>query len=295
MAVLAPNIDLFLLLLVGLKGTEKAIDLSGLADGNVEDLSTPLSRNVFYFIVECVVKTYSAKRVMRWIEKHRGRSAIEMITVSDIAYSIVVIENGKDVWDQQEYIKTLPESEKLKYKNPKSLSIEERGEYTKALPKYTQRKGKKSGYLSCGWSKEGRLRYKKILARWSALYKDKDWLCEWQAGWDEFVEETSVCSYWRREAGYDRRELDDPIESEEEEEVCDDNEFCSRGTSARLVVHERPTESMTGDTILGEESTPETAEDESESEHESAPPLPPHLPDLESSEHARRLRFDTTP
>ena len=120
------------------------------------------------------------------------------------------------------------------------------------------------------------------------MYKNSDWLVEWKACWDDFVEETKVCSYWRKEPAYDKGG-DDFIESEEEDEICDDIKFFSRGTSSRLVIKEKTVPDMTGDTILGEEGTPLTADDDSESEDEGSP-----LPGLPSpTSEGKRLSFDS--
>ena len=59
------------------------------------------------------------------------------------------------------------------------------------------------------------------------MFKDEEWVCEWKAHWEEFLEETNVCSYWKRESSYDKY-MDDPIESDEEEEVCDEEFFVRR-------------------------------------------------------------------
>lgn len=185
-----------------------------------------MRKKLFHFIVECVVKTYGQSKITKWVEKHPGKTVLDMITVSDIAYSVVVIDNSSKVWEQQEHIKTLDDEEQEKFKNPKLLPARERAEYAKVLPKYTQRKGKKAGYLASGWNNDGRLKYKDVKKNWDMLYEIDDWLELWREDWENFCAETKLCSYWVRKVGATSAgDVGKDGEVEIEEEICDDNEF----------------------------------------------------------------------
>ena len=97
------------------------------------------SNMMFDFIVDCVLKTYGWRYVGKWIEKSPGKLVIDLITVSDIAYAIAVVENCGEVWEQQEEIKSMTPTQQEKFKNPMALPASQRAKYTKKVPKYTRR------------------------------------------------------------------------------------------------------------------------------------------------------------
>lgn len=237
------------------------MDLTLLTGGNAYEKLDVLHPNVaahlLHFILECVVKTYSARHVTDWIEKNAGKTTLDMITASDVAYAIVVVENSGHVWDQQERIKTLPEEEQEKYKNPKLLPPEEQEEYAKEEPKYTRRKGRRAGYMTCGWSKKGKLRYMEIVSKWDALFKNEDWKGELRVMWEDFIEESGVCSYWTKGPKKSRGTVDTNSFSEDDDEVCDDDQFFCRGDSSRLAPLEQVQEKALADEsedMVGEDS-----------------------------------------
>ena len=192
------------------------------------------SNMMFDFIVDCVLKTYGWRYVGKWIEKSPGRSVLDIITVSDIAYAITVIENSKDVWEQQEEIKSMSPTQQAKFKNPKALPASQRKRYTRKVPKYTTRKGRVAGYMATGWTKDGKKRYMEIKNRWEELYKDALWNEQWYRCWEYYAEKFDVVSYWvkNKPVGDQGTTSND----KDEEEVCDDNLFCSRGTGDRIAV-----------------------------------------------------------
>jgi hypothetical protein len=210
----------------------KDLEVTSMSPGCVADLTYTLYK-IFAFIVECVVKTYGWRQVGEWIEKNRGKTVLDMITVSDIAYSITIIENNGKVWDQQELIKRASAVEQEKFKNPRSVPLRDREKYVKKLPKYTSRKGRKSGYLSSGWTKEGKSRFNEIRKTWTDLYEDKFWLDLWQMHWEEYSEKTEVCSYWVKSA-VDTSAEDGANKEDDDDDVCDDDMFCSKPMGKRF-------------------------------------------------------------
>ena len=203
-------------------------NLSNLTDPK-RDMTSDETSNIFYFIVECVVKTYGTKKISSYIERNVDSTVLDMITVSDIAYSVVVIENSGDVWEQQEYLKTCDAEELEEYKNPDKLEPEEKEMYQKKTPKYTQRKGRRAGYLSSGWNNAGRHRYREIMARWRELYADEGWYSAWTEEWTAFCEATNACAYWSRKVSSSVLESTSTEIVMQEEEVCDDDQ-CFRNT-----------------------------------------------------------------
>jgi hypothetical protein len=46
------------------------------------------------FIDKYVTRLYSTRTVSEWLTKNKGKTVFDMITMSDIAYTVAVIENG---------------------------------------------------------------------------------------------------------------------------------------------------------------------------------------------------------
>lgn len=227
-------------------------DLIG--DEEEDQMILERTRNMMYdFISDCVLKTYGWRFVGKWIEKSPGKSVMDMITVSDIAYAITVIENSKEVWEQQEEIKAMSPTQQEKFKNPKALPASQRKKYTKKVPKYTTRKGRVAGYLATGWTKDGKKRYMEIKKTWDTLYKDDLWIEQWLRCWDDYAERYEILSYWvKNKSGLGDQGTAD--KEKDEDEVCDDTLFCSSSTGARVTV-------VTNEGLAGNLSEEENGED----------------------------------
>ncbi len=85
------------------------------------------------FVDKYNTRLYGTRMVSEWFTKNKGKTAFDMITMSDIAYTVAVIENGRKKWDE------------LKYKNG-SDGHEELPKKTK----FTKRGGSKRQYNSIG-------------------------------------------------------------------------------------------------------------------------------------------------
>ena len=51
------------------------------------------------FVDKYVSRVYGTRTVSEWLSKNREKMIFDMITMSDIAYTVAVIENGHERWD----------------------------------------------------------------------------------------------------------------------------------------------------------------------------------------------------
>ena len=52
------------------------------------------------FMDKYVTVLYGSRSIINWITKNKGKHFLDMITMSDIAYMIAVIENSYEAWDE---------------------------------------------------------------------------------------------------------------------------------------------------------------------------------------------------
>jgi hypothetical protein len=89
---------------------------------------------VFSFVCNYVHKLYSDKHLTKVLKMSPGTTIFQVLTPSDIAYVVVVLKNGKEMWDNKE---------------------EGNKGSKKARPLFTSGKGTKRSYGITLWNKEG--------------------------------------------------------------------------------------------------------------------------------------------
>ena len=52
------------------------------------------------FLDKYVTRLYGTRAVSAWFTKNKGKTIFDLVTMSDIAYTVAVIENGHDKWDE---------------------------------------------------------------------------------------------------------------------------------------------------------------------------------------------------
>jgi len=109
---------------------------------------------IFDFAFIYVFKLYGTGKMRAAMESSPGSGPMDLVTMSDFAYVIAMIENKKKVWEQQAEMEGMSPEEKKRFK--------EGGDYVKEEPKFTSREGRKYDYLGCGWTKKGRMFYDQV-------------------------------------------------------------------------------------------------------------------------------------
>ncbi len=108
------------------------------------------------FMDKYVTGLYGSRSIINWITKNRGKHFLDMVTMSDIAYTVAVIENSYAAWDEEHEINNAGERRQKTIKT-----------------KFTNRVGKKRQCNMSGWSADGIQFYNKVRDGWRALSQDQ--------------------------------------------------------------------------------------------------------------------------
>ena len=100
------------------------------------------------FIKKYTPKMYGIPKIWSLLVANPGSNLTHLITVSDLAYVVSVIEDKKEMWEQQVKLANMPPEERK--------CVKEDAGYKKVEPRFTGRKGVKKSYLCSAWSKEGK-------------------------------------------------------------------------------------------------------------------------------------------
>jgi hypothetical protein len=52
------------------------------------------------FIDKHVTKFYGSRHITSWVAKNKNMTIFDLITMLNLAYSVAIIENGHEIWDQ---------------------------------------------------------------------------------------------------------------------------------------------------------------------------------------------------
>jgi hypothetical protein len=66
----------------------------------LQDMDKQNKDKIFHFLAKVISHLYRTRTIAKWMSKKKGASFFDMITMSDIAYTIVVVENSYEYWDQ---------------------------------------------------------------------------------------------------------------------------------------------------------------------------------------------------
>jgi hypothetical protein len=106
---------------------------------HIQDLMTSLTplklmgdknkKTVYNFVCKLVSKIDGTHSIYKWLSKRKGENFFDMITTSDIAYTVAVVENSYDYWDQCFALKNMTNIARETY-------LESEG-YMEKKPKFT--------------------------------------------------------------------------------------------------------------------------------------------------------------
>ncbi len=88
------------------------------------------------FLDKYVTRLYGTRTVSTWFTKNKGKTIFDLVMMSDIAYTVAVIENGHERWDE-------------------SKNGIDGDEESHRRTKFTKRGRIKGVYNTTGWSQEG--------------------------------------------------------------------------------------------------------------------------------------------
>ena len=55
---------------------------------------------VYIFVSKFVSKIFGNRLINKWLSKRKGENFFDMITKSDIAYAVAIVESSYEYWDQ---------------------------------------------------------------------------------------------------------------------------------------------------------------------------------------------------
>jgi len=171
---------------------------------------------VYRFVTMIVSKLLGVRSIKKWMRNNKGKSVLDMITMSDIAYTLTLIENNREKWNQIYDISRMTPEEQEKWKKAGKLPKEQRAHYVRKEPRFTSKKGNKASYKLPGINDEGKKYYEKQLNAWKALATDKTSWDMLQEGWNEYNAAIGWAEQWieQGDSGLATVSVD-----EEEEEV----------------------------------------------------------------------------
>jgi hypothetical protein len=105
---------------------------------------------ICHFLDKYVTRLYGTCTVSTWFTKNKGKTIFDLVMMSDTAYTVAVIENGHERWDE-------------------SKNGSDGDEELPRKTKFTKRGGKKGVYNTTGWSQEGIKFYNKVWEGWKKL------------------------------------------------------------------------------------------------------------------------------
>lgn len=184
--------------------------------GNADQLDEKKYESLLYFLEKYVIKLYGVHRIRAWLGKHKGKTFLDMVTMSDLSYVTSVLENKLHVWEQDYEIRDLSKADKDKFKLHvwKGLSSEEQEEYRKVQPKFSNSSGQKKRYLSHGWNKAGLDFYNKGVRMWKSFSSDREKWQGFEVLWGDYVQEHGFLGGEYRKTSRDKANSYDHVRGE---------------------------------------------------------------------------------
>ncbi len=138
----------------------------------IKENNTP---DLFDFFGRNVCKTHTDDLILKKLRGSPGISYLDVIQPSDIAYVIALMENTREIWDQDLRLSAAGEA---------VLGNKE----TKVKPKFTGEKGQKRMKGKSLWNKEGMTYFKTTEKNWRRVHEDETLIQVLYQGWDLWLE-----------------------------------------------------------------------------------------------------------
>ena len=159
-------------------------------------LETKRTSQAVSFIANYVSKIYGPHFIDGWIRKNKDQRFINLITMSDVAYCITLVENYHKVWTEEieirKEIEKLPENEQGHFKR-KKLTKSEKEQFLGREPKdskFAHKKGNRRKYMSHGWNEEGIAFYNKFWKFWKGISSNRINWDKMGVLWDDYADKT---------------------------------------------------------------------------------------------------------
>ena len=244
------------------------------------------------FIGVYVSKLYGDKAIKAWMKNNKGKTFLDMITMSDVAYCVALVENSHEVWEEEleakKEIAKLPSDEQEKFRKKGKLSKVDKKRFLKREPKdtkFTSRKGTTRVYLSHGWNRAGVCLFNQTWATFKGVASNQETWEKMQILWEEYAEESGFGKEWRIQtmSPEDGNECDEEDEEEElpsdrfalpgDEEFCKDCEYGNNNSNIYSEEKDDEEKAVKSKDELEEETLTEDDDESCDSNNESLPLL----------------------
>lgn len=158
-----------------------------------------LNALVYHYVAEC----YGRTEIKRWLKVNKGRSVLDMITASDLAFSILVYDNYSSRWTSEIWTKAKQssmegneEQDSQEEDDAWEEEQEQSGSSNKKRKKapsnmpslpFSKPKTKKLKYLETGWTGAGVQRYRELEESMKRLMRNETLWNKLKRGWESFI------------------------------------------------------------------------------------------------------------
>ena len=148
-------------------------------DVNLQDTSSDLTYDdtepFLRFLDKYVIRAVGHHHFLRWKQSHQAKTLLDKSSASDIAYTILVYENSKEVWEEE-----------LRIKAGAKTDEDRRNVVRHQNPRYHEGQGKRLKRYGDGWTHEGRTYYHDLLKTFQDLKSSEFWETSLQGYWNEY-------------------------------------------------------------------------------------------------------------
>jgi hypothetical protein len=149
---------------------------------------------VCHFVERYVSRLYGVRAIQAWVNKNKGLHFFQMFTMSNVAYTLAVIENGYAAWDKIHKKSAQQGQDKDSTRNGDGNTRIVQG-------KYTSQSGSKRQYNHSGWNQDGMDFYDRVKMGWKKLSSeniDNVWT-ELEDEWMSYMEEIKYGNWKARD------------------------------------------------------------------------------------------------
>jgi len=170
------------------------------------DISYEETEQFLRFVDKYVTHAIGNHQLGKWLRANTTKTLLDKVTASDIAYTILVYENTKEVWEEEIEIKASDKTDE-----------EKRSTARLRRPKYHEGRGKRLKRYADGWTDVGKSYYEELMMTFKDLKSHTVWMT---------IKEHWTC-YQMRHYGrnYSRAELNTDNNHEESDEETDEEHW----------------------------------------------------------------------
>ncbi len=170
---------------------------------DTSDLTYDDTKHFLRFLDKYVSQAVGNHTFARWKKSHQTKTLLDKISASDTAYTILVYENRREVWEEELLIKARAK-----------MDEERKNARRHHNPRYHKGRGKRLKRYGNGWTGEGRNNYQELLKTFQDLKSSVFWDESLQGYWNEY----QIKYYGKTRVNYNNTESDTNDDEDEPEE-----------------------------------------------------------------------------